>query len=129
MTSLNLKPGHKSVKTYYDEISGLSHLGISHEGAVSPAFASLLRHCASQFDRTLVEKYSLKSGNRVIFVDGAIVDTFNLVHGFWEAKDTDDDLDKEIKRKFEAGYPRNNILFQAPNRVVIWQDSRADHNP
>jgi predicted helicase len=46
------------------------------------------------------------------------------VHGYWEAKDSSDDLDKEIKKKFSVGYPKNNILFQAPNRIVIWQDSK-----
>ncbi len=28
--------------------------------------------------------------------DGALLDSFRLIHGLWEAKDTDDDLDKEI---------------------------------
>jgi len=124
MLTLNIKPGHKSVKAYYEAISSLSELGVSHEGAVSPAFASLLRHCANQFNQTLVEKYPLKTSNHdhILFIDGTLVDSFNLVHGFWEAKDTSDDLDKEIKKKFDIGYPKNNILFQAPNRIVIWQD-------
>jgi predicted helicase len=126
MLALNIKPGHKSVKAYYEAISSLSELGVSHEGAVSPAFASLLRHCASQFECTLIEKYTLKPSKHEhpLFVDGALVDAFNLPHGFWEAKDTSDDLDKEIKRKFDIGYPKNNILFQAPNRIVIWQDGQ-----
>ena len=124
MTTLNLKPNHKSVKAYYEVLSSLSALGVSHEGAVSPAFASLLRSCATPFGRTLVEQYAMKSVNHSIIVDGAIVDAFNLPHGFWEAKDTSDDLDKEIKKKFDSGYPRNNILFQAPDRIVIWQDSQ-----
>jgi predicted helicase len=126
MINLNIKPSHKSVKSYYEEISSLSELGVSHEGAVSPAFASLLHHCANQFNQTLVEKYPLKTINHghTLFVDGALVDSFNIPHGFWEAKDTSDDLDKEIKKKFAVGYPKNNILFQAPNRIVIYQDSQ-----
>ena len=48
-----------------------------------------------------------------------------LIHGYWEAKDSNDDLDKEIKKKFAVGYPKNNILFQAPNRIVIWQDGKS----
>ena len=124
MLTLNIKPGHKSVKAYYEAISSLLELGVSHEGAVSPAFASLLRHCANQFNQTLVEKYPLKTSNHdhTLFIDGALVDSFNLVHGFWEAKDTSDDLDKEIRKKFDVGYPKNNILFQSPNHIVIWQD-------
>ena len=35
MITLNIKPGHKSVKSYYEAISYLSELGVSHEGAVS----------------------------------------------------------------------------------------------
>ena len=44
-------------------------------------------------------------------------------YGLWEAKDTDDDLDKEIKTKFKAGYPRDNILFQEPRRAILYQNS------
>ena len=124
MKTLNLKATHKSVKNYYAEISSLTELGISHEGAVSPAFASLVRHCAAQFNQTLIEKYALKTNAHSIIVDGALVDTFSLVHGYWEAKDTTDDLDKEITKKLKVGYPKNNILFQAPNRIVIWHDGQ-----
>jgi predicted helicase len=126
MLTLNIKPGHKSVKAYYGAISSLSELSVSHEGAVSPAFSSLLRHCANQFKWTLVEKYPLKPSKHghPLYIDGALVDAFKLPHGFWEAKDTSDDLDREIKRKFDIGYPKNNILFQAPNRFVLWQDGQ-----
>ena len=47
-------------------------------------------------------------------------DEFKLPHGYWEAKDSADDLPREVKRKFEQGYPRSNILFQAPERIIIW---------
>ena len=124
MKTLNLKANHKSVRDYYAKISNLTELGVSHEGAVSPAFASLIRHCASQFNQTLIEKYALKTNAHSIIVDGALVDTFSLVHGYWEAKDITDDLDKEITKKFKIGYPKNNILFQVPNRIVIWQDGQ-----
>lgn len=33
-----------------------------------------------------------------------------LQHGLWEAKDTDDDLKAEIKKKVAAGYTLTNIL-------------------
>jgi hypothetical protein len=40
----------------------------------------------------------------------------------WEAKDTDDDLDREIRRKLDKGYPTKNTIFQEPNRAVLMQD-------
>ena len=124
MANLNLKPNHKAGKDYYDALSNLATLGASNEGAVSPSFAALLRHCARQFDWTLLEQHSVKRNGHPIRVDGALVDTFKLPHGYWEAKDTGDDLEKEIKKKFAAGYPKDNILFQAPDRIIIWQDAR-----
>jgi hypothetical protein len=49
MHTLNLKPTHKVVKSYYTEIQQLNLLDHKDEGAVSPAFAALLRHCARQY--------------------------------------------------------------------------------
>jgi hypothetical protein len=119
--SVNLKPTHQAVKAYYEELQTLRNLDFYAEGAVSPAFAALLRHCAKQGRLTLVEQYSLKKNGPTLRVDGALLDHFKLPHGYWEAKDTADDLDKEIKKKFAAGYPRDNILFQAPQRAVLYQ--------
>ncbi|MCJ7655391.1 MAG: N-6 DNA methylase [Dehalococcoidia bacterium] len=124
MNTLNIKPNHQAVKKYYNEISRLSTLGSFSEGAVSPAFANLLRYCASQFNWTLVEQYPLKANGHPIIVDGALVDSYNLTHGIWEAKDISDDLEKEAKKKFARGYPKYNILFQSPNRAIIWQGAQ-----
>ena len=128
MPTLNLKPAHKAVKAYYDELQALGHLNFYAEGAVSPAFAALLRHCAKQSRLTLVEQFPLDKSGRNLRLDGALVDNFNLPHGYWEAKDTADDLEKEIQKKFAAGYPSDNILFQAPHRAIIYQHGREYFN-
>ena len=57
-------------------------------------------------------------------VDGVLIDDFQLPHGYWEAKDIHDDLSAEVLRKFEQGYPRDNILFQTPQRAILWQNDR-----
>ena len=56
MPTLNLKASHNVVKDYYDTLKGITTLHLFHEGAVSPAFAALLRYCGSQYEWTLVEK-------------------------------------------------------------------------
>ena len=123
MPTINLKPEHKAVKDYYSQLDKLTTtLNAKTEGAVAPLFANLLRHCASQAGLTLIEQFSIKRPNQTIRVDGAIVDEFKLSHGIWEAKDTADDLAAEIKKKVEKGYPKDNILFQAPRRAVLYQD-------
>ena len=53
--------------------------------------------------------------------DGTFLDGFNLARGYWEAKDTRDDLETEIKKKFDLGYPPDNILFEDSRRAVLFQ--------
>ena len=125
VTSLNLRPTHKIIKDYYSELDQFDQVGATHEGAVRSAFQSLLQGCARQFDWTLVPEHSMRvHQNRRIVVDGALMDNFRLTHGYWEAKDEDDDLPSEVVRKFERGYPRDNILFQDPHRAILWQNDR-----
>ena len=53
-----------------------------------------------------------------------LIDDFQLPHGYWEAKDIHDDLPAEVLSKFEKGYPRDNILFQTPQRAILWQNDQ-----
>jgi predicted helicase len=123
MQSLNLKPTHKLVKSYYETLGQLGQLNFDHEGAVRGAFQALLKGCGRQFDWELIAEYQIaKPKARPIRVDGAMVDTFRLARGFWEAKDEHDDLEKEIRAKFDKGYPKSNIIFQAPDKAVLFQN-------
>lgn len=124
MESLNLKPTHKPVKTYYQALQQFARLGVDHELAVRDAFADLLKACCQQFNWTLVLEKTLKLDHKRIQVDGELVRDDTLRHGFWEAKDSQDDLAAEVKKKFAAGYPHDNILFQAPDRAILWQGGK-----
>jgi hypothetical protein len=44
--------------------------------------------------------------------------------GYWEAKDSDDDLDKEISKKLARGYPQDNIIFEDSKTAVLIQNRR-----
>ena len=119
---LSLKPSHAKVKDYYNALNQFGQLNISHETAVRQAFASLLDDCARKFKWKLVQEFRLPAPkNKSIIVDGVVLDSFTLKHGFWEAKDLQDSLEKEIKRKLEQGYPRSNIIFQSPERAILYQ--------
>lgn len=122
MALLELKPTHKAVAHYYGALAEFDHLGVEHETAVRSAFQGLLDHCARQQEWMLVPEWEIRRPRQhPLRVDGALLDHFRLTHGFWEAKDSRDDLEREIKRKFDAGYPRDNILFQEPRRAVLFQ--------
>ena len=122
---MNLKPTHKPVREYYAALARFERLGITHETAVRSAFQILLEHCCRQCTWTLVPEYAItRRGKKRIVVDGALIDDFELSHGIWEAKDIHDDLPSEVWRKFAAGYPQENTLFQTPQRAILWQNGR-----
>jgi hypothetical protein len=124
MQRLNLKPTRKLVRSYYDVLGQFGQLSIDHEGAVRIAFRELLAACGRRFDLTLVDEYPFQPPKlHAIRIDGALLNPFRLASGYWEAKDEHDDLEKEIRAKLERGYPRSNIIFQAPERAVLFQHS------
>ena len=126
MPKLNIKTTHKPVQAFYVALDQFQKLGVAHETAVRSAFQSLLASCARQFQWTLVPEFSLQlKRDKRILLDGALLDVFHLTHGWWEAKDIHDDLPAEVRRKFQAGYPKDNILFQTPKRAILWQDNRC----
>jgi hypothetical protein len=87
---LNLKPTSAKVKDYYNALNQFGQLNISHETAVRQAFASLLDDCARKFKWKLVQEFRLPAPkSKSVIVDGAVLDSFTLKHGYWEAKDTD----------------------------------------
>ncbi len=121
MSQLNLKPAHAAVKNYYAALTQMGQLHFDNEAQVSDAFAKLLANCGRKLHLTFVPQFSIQRAKARVIVDGALVDDFHLAHGFWEAKDEKDDLDREIKSKLDKGYPRDNIIFQAPERAVLYQ--------
>jgi hypothetical protein len=125
MDILNLKPSHKAVTTYYQELEAYARLGVTHETAVRDAFQALLKVCCSQVGLTFVGEWKIKrKGRHPLSVDGAMVGFDELARGYWEAKDEHDDLAKEVKAKFAVGYPKDNIIFQSPARAILYQNGR-----
>lgn len=122
---LSLKPSHKPIKDYYTELERYEHHGHDNEMTVRNAFQNLLEFYARKVSWQFIEEYPIKrKGRRDASVDGALLDQFSLPRAFWEAKDTKDDLAKEVQSKFADGYPATNILFWQPGRAILYQDVR-----
>ena len=125
MLQLNLKPNHKAIRDYYATLQQYEQHAITHEGAVSSPFDTLLQACAKQVNATLVPQYGMRTpkGNRVV-IDGVVLDEYGLPFAYWEAKDIDDDILKAVQEKQDAGYPLDNILFQTPQRAILYQNGQ-----
>ena len=126
MPKLNLKPTHKPIRDYYTTLQQYDQHNATHEGAVSNPFAFLLDTCAKQLNATLIPQYGMHTakGNRIV-IDGAVLDEYGLPFAYWEAKDIDDDLLKAVAEKRDAGYPLDNILFQNPQRAILYQNGQV----
>jgi predicted helicase len=111
---------HPAVVQYYALLKEFQNQKVKHEGAVSTAFENLLTHLAKQRGWIFIPLLSLKTGKRLV-PDGTIRDGNGLPRGYWEAKDTDDDLDEEIKKKKTKGYPLTNIIFEDTRVAVLYQ--------
>ena len=113
----------QAVQRYQHEIAQLIHYGGStKETAIRGAFERLLNEYCRQKDFLLVPEldYKAPKGNTVR-PDGTVKDALRLSWGYWESKDTSDDLDEEIQKKFAKGYPQDNILFEDSRTLVLIQ--------
>ena len=125
MMTSNLKPNHKAITAYYDALDRYRQHGVTHETAVRAAFQALLETCARQVNWTLICEQTLRiPGRNPIRLDGALLDEHSLPCGTWEAKGVKGNLRVEVENKFDAGYPQDNILFQTPERAILYQNGR-----
>ena len=115
--------GHAAIKQYYLLLAEFQGQHVKHEGAVSTAFENMLTALAKQRGWIFIPLLSLKTGKRLV-PDGTIRDGNGLPRGYWEAKDTDDDLNEEIKKKKAKGYPLTNIIFEDTRTAVLYQSKQ-----
>jgi predicted helicase len=111
------------ITRYYQEIDDLYRFGgDKKETALRGAFQDLLKGYLSPKGLKLVPEISLKTPKgKTVTPDGTIKDSLRLDWGYWEAKDEFDDLDLEIAKKVDRGYPTSNTLFEDTQTAVLYQ--------
>ncbi len=116
-----------SIHTYRSEVDKIIRFGgTTKETSIRRAFASLINAYARPRDLLMVEEldYFNPRQKRKVTPDGTLKNILRLDYGFWESKDTDDDLHEEIAKKFAKGYPDSNILFEDSQTAILYQDGR-----
>jgi hypothetical protein len=122
VTIIDAHAAKRALDLYFTPLEDFARLQQRRETAVRSAFQVLLHDCARQVGWKPVPEYPLLRNSRAsLRADGALVDEFNLPQRLWEAKDIADQLEKEIRKKVQLGYPRRNILFQLRDRAVLYQ--------
>ena len=112
------------INDYLAEIDRLRrYSGTSTEKVVSEAFKDLLKRWSRQAGLHFVPQHDYDTALRTRVVpDGAVLHDLRVPLGWWEAKDTADDLDTEIAKKLRRGYPKDNIVFENSATAVLWQN-------
>jgi predicted helicase len=113
----------KIIQQYYNEIFKLKNIGKQDsESVLRRAFARVLESFAAKTHLTLLEEFTHKTHlNTAIRFDGVLKNEMGLDFGYWEAK-ANVDLEEEIRKKFNKGYPKSNILFEDGVQAVLYQD-------
>ena len=117
-------PTYPHIEHYRTELQRFRDFGGSdNESSIRRAFAG----CLDAYCRDHREGFALidelEIGYR-IRPDGTVKDRYQMPRGYWEAKDSRDDLDAEIQAKLNRGYPRDNILFEDSRAAVLYQNGQ-----
>ena len=115
-------PSYPHIEEYRTKLQDLIELGGSdNEENIRPAFQNCLdAYCRDHRERLiLIPELKTSPRNKP---DGTVKDSLRMARGYWEAKDSHDDLDAEIKVKFNRGYPRDNIIFEDSQTAVLVQN-------
>ena len=115
-------PDYPHIEAYYARRQELIEFGGSdNELNIRPAFQNCLDAYCREHRERLALIPELKTAGNVV-PDGTVKDTLRMARGYWEAKDSHDDLDAEIQAKFNRGYPRDNIVFEDSETAVLVQN-------
>ncbi|TBG01342.1 type ISP restriction/modification enzyme [Rhizobium leguminosarum] len=112
------------INQYLSEIDRLRKFsGLANEQIIRPAFRRLLDSWSSSNKLVFLEEYPVQTSLKTtVYPDGAVLHDIRVPLGYWEAKDTKDDLDEEIRKKFSRGYPQDNIIFENSETAVLIQN-------
>jgi predicted helicase len=100
--------------------------GSLNERVLRKAFAELLERTGRAHDLVFTNEWEGRGprGNNIA-VDGALIpQILRKPFGYWEAKDSKDDLEREIRDKIAKGYPDDNIIYEDTQTAILRQDGR-----
>ena len=114
-------PTYPHIDSYYEQLRELIEFGgATNEENIRLAFLNCLSDYCKEHSERFVLVPELRS-DRSNKPDGTVRDSLRMTRGLWEAKDTHDDLDREVRAKLGQGYSGDNILFENSRTAVLVQ--------
>lgn len=112
------------INAYLSELDRIKRIsGSLSEQVIREAFKDMLKAWSRQQGLVFLAEHGMASNQKTsIRPDGTILHDLRVPLGYWEAKDTADQLDDEIAKKFRKGYPQDNIIFENSQTAVLIQN-------
>ena len=98
---------------------------VTYQPSLRVAFLNLLSETAKTHHWDVIAELpyrSVKLKGKYVLPAATVRDEWKFDRGYWEAKDTADNLETEIGKKIQAGYPTSNIIFEDTIRGILFQD-------
>lgn len=117
---------HLLINQYLAELDRLRRVsGANRETVVREAFKDLLKAWGRNHELQFIAEHEyITPAKERRYIDGALLHGLRVPFGYWEAKDTSDDLDEEIAKKFARGYPQTNIIFEDSAKAILIQSGQ-----
>lgn len=112
------------INAYLADLDRLKKIsGASRESVIREAFKDLLKAWGRSLNLQFIPEHEYITPTKERrYIDGALLHDLRVPFGYWEAKDSSDDLDEEIAKKFKRGYPQTNIIFEDSTEAVLIQN-------
>lgn len=113
------------INQYYKDLERIkARATTQNELAIKSAFKNLLNDYCRTKDLEVIEEQTIIGSSKR--PDGVVVDAFKFRYGYWEAKDANDDIEKEIVEKQRSNYPMFNFLIENSIHAVLIQGESKD---
>ena len=95
------------IDRYYNKLQKIIQYGGSqNELSIRDAFKELLGYYADKKNLMLISELRVKgTKGEMVQPDGTLKNALRLDYGYWESKDSRDNIDDEIDEKIKKGYP------------------------
>lgn len=112
------------INQYLNDLDRLKKVsGVQNEQTVREAFKDLLKAWSRQSNLVFAAELEFPTKFKTtVYPDGTVLHAIRVPLGYWEAKDTKDDLDEEIAKKTAKGYPQSNIIYENGHTAVLIQN-------
>jgi predicted helicase len=123
MQEVEIYTDHPALKKYFREIHKIKDLKDKRD-LKALALHRLIKYFAKQIQWKLLENFPVTSNGIITYVNGVLLDNFDIIQGIWINLPDTCDVYTKIADLKDKGLPLRNTLFQSNDHLVLWRRGR-----